>query len=199
MLDSSGAFLSVGIFWGRLWHRGDKQQVQAPFVGTENLEFKSAQPNHLAATGQMPQLVSNQATDGVVFIIGKGSEKTFVEFIDRGQGTHRKAMRSLFPDIDPFLGVVFVVDIPDNFLEDVFDGHKTRYATELVEHNRHVGACQTKFGKQCIETLAFRHEHRCAGVLAQVEVGMFGLIGLLGIKVKEFFDQKDACNFVATS
>src|SRR5262249_34425610 len=57
-----------------------------------------------------------------------------------------------------FFGVVFVADVADDHLEDVFEGDDPAYAAELVDHDRHVEAPRSHFAQHARDALRFGYE-----------------------------------------
>ncbi len=58
-----------------------------------------------------------------------------------------------------FRGLVLVADVPDQFLEDVFDGHQAGCPAVLVGDNGDVNFLKAEILQQIAQRLGFRDEN----------------------------------------
>jgi hypothetical protein len=63
----------------------------------------------------------------------KWSAEGFVEVFDRRQRSHGIHMAAELADIQIVSVVIFVFDFANNQFQNIFDGHQTGHAAELVE------------------------------------------------------------------
>ena len=98
--------------------------------------------------------------------------KVGVEVGDLGQ--RLDAVAAVAVEQDVVLGlveVVLVLDVADDLLEHVLDGHQAGDAAVLVDHDRHVVAvARGSRLQQHVQPLRFGDEHRRAQHLAHVEL-----------------------------
>src|SRR5258708_13345009 len=91
------------------------QKIDAAPVGTQDSKLKSADPGGFTAAGQPAELLHEQAADGVVFFIGKGSGKKFIEIGDRRQRAHREFPRTFLPNRLIILDLMLLFHLPPYF------------------------------------------------------------------------------------
>ncbi|MNW08210.1 hypothetical protein D3C71_2049550 [compost metagenome] len=71
-------------------------------------------------------------------------------------------MTAELTDINIIFVVVFVFDFANDQFQNIFNGHQTGYAAELINDNRHVITLGAEFFQHPVNTLAFRYYNRCA-------------------------------------
>ncbi len=123
-----------------------------------------------SAAGQPAELLHQQAADGVVFFIGKGSGKKFIEIGDRRQRAHREFARTFLADGLIILDVMLIIDLADDLFDDILDGDQAAHTAIFVDHHGNVIMAAAKFLEQHVETLALRHEYHRAHVFAYLEI-----------------------------
>ena len=60
------------------------------------------------------------------------------------------------------LGVRFIFDLTNDFLQNIFDGHQSSDAAVLIDNNGHVITLFTKLPQQYVKTFTFWNHHRGA-------------------------------------
>src|SRR5450631_478492 len=147
----------------------DTQEIDSPPVGAHDSELQFPHLDGLAAARQTTEFLHEQSADGVVFLVGKCGAEVVVEIRNRREGTDGEFALALPPNRLIVLDIVFIVDLPDDLLNDVLDGHETAYAAVLVHHHGNVIVAQPKFLEQDVEPFAFRDEDHRAHVFAYLE------------------------------
>src|SRR5690606_4813842 len=167
---------------------GDLQQSYLAVVRVQHLEVEAVEGDGFTPLGKASEAFQDQAANGVELGVVQISVEEFVEFIDGGQdldGELRGTQR-----LDPAftVNVVLVLDLTDDLLQNVFDGHQARHATIFVHHNGHVVAVAAKFLQQMVEPLALRHK----GGRAQ-DIQHFVLVQVaVHHQAQQVFGQQDA-------
>ena len=86
------------------------------------------------------------------------------------RAAHQELPVALAADVLLVLDIVFIVDLADDLLDDVFHGDEPRHAAVFVDGDRHVVAADAQLLQQHVDALGFGHEQRLAHPVAQVEV-----------------------------
>ena len=92
--------------------------------------------------------------DGVEFPVGNVDAEALAEILDPGQCQHGEAPAAVIVDVFGFLRIVFVVNVADDLLDDVFDGGQARHAAVFVDHDGHVIVAFPELGEQRIQAFA---------------------------------------------
>src|SRR6185312_13278153 len=94
----------------------------APIIRAGHPEYESIQRGFLAGFGQVPDLGGDHATDGVVLLIGIIAAELLVELLDRRERIHQPfGVAGGHDQLRGCVNVVLVVNLADDFLEDVLD------------------------------------------------------------------------------
>ena len=118
--------------------------------------------------------------------------KILIEVGDRRQRAHREFARALLADGLIILDVMLIVDLADNLLDDVFDGHQAAHAAVFIDHHGDVIVAAAKFLEQHIEPLALGNEHDRAHVFADLEILVAGRL-----QPQQILGQQNAENLIA--
>ncbi len=99
----------------------------------------------------------NQAPYRVVFLIIELTFEILIKILDSRQRayceTRFPVVLAISTDKFGFLRIVFVIDLANDFLENVLDRHQAGNSTVFVNDNRHVIVTVAKLFQQCIEAL----------------------------------------------
>ena len=136
----------------------------------------------------MAEGVDHQAADVFEGFLGEFALEKLVEAVQRGLRLDDEVAAGQWLDIAVFLDIVLVLDVADDLLQHVLDGHQAGDTAVLVDHQRHVVAGAAKFLEQYVEALGLRHEGDRAQHRAQIE----GLVGLLQHHRHQVLGQQDA-------
>ena len=79
--------------------------------------------------------------------------------------------------IGRLLAVVLVLDLADDLLQHVLDGHDARRAAVLVDDDGHVDAVCPHVGQQLVDSLRLRHEEGRSRQVAQVRRRAVAAVG----------------------
>ncbi len=142
------------------------------------------------ATGQVAETLHDQAADGVELVVGKFGIEVFVEVLDRRQRADGVGAVAHVANVLFLVGVMLVLDIADDLLEDVLDGDDTGCAAVLVDHDRHVIVGVAELLEQAVETFGLGNEHRRAQHIAQLE--RLALLGIALQQRQQILDQQNA-------
>ena len=93
-----------------------------------------------------------------------------VELLDRGQRLDQEGITLGADEGALIIGIVLVVDVADDFFQDILDGDQAGYTAVLIDHDRHVQMRAAEFLEQDVQALAFRNELGRAQQGAQVEL-----------------------------
>ena len=115
--------------------------------------------------GHPAEAVEDEAADRVVLVpvleqrleVEVGPD--LAEVVDRGAAVD-PGPRVVEPDDHLLLGVVLVLDLADDLLEEVLDGHEAGRPAVLVEHDRDVDLAPLELVQQVVDGHALGHEHR---------------------------------------
>src|SRR5215831_10106280 len=186
-----------GSLIGRRQHitrRLDAQRIDAAAVGTQDAELEAVDVRDLAATRQAAELLHQEPGDGVdTLSLGKVGAEELVELLDERDAAHGELRLGITAYVQIVLDIELIVDLADDLLDDVLYGAQARYATVLIDHDRHVIAVAAKFLQQHVQSLGFRHEYGRAHVLADVEA----LARLRGREAQQVLGEQDADDVVA--
>ncbi len=136
-----------------------------------HLEQVAVQLDLLALLGQVAEGVHHQTADRIHLFIAELGAEEVVEILDLGEGAHREDPFADAADLFRlvFDVVEFVVNLADDELKDVLDGHQAGDAAELVHHDGHVVALFAKLLEQPVDPLALGHDHRGAQDILQLQ------------------------------
>src|SRR5690606_30977506 len=112
-----GSFLLIGV--ARIGRQAfHLQQVQAPAVRAQDIEEKVVDADRLAALGQAPEAVDDEAADRVEVVVVEGAAERCVEVLDFGQRLHPVLSRLVLHDVVVGFGVaVLVLHLADYLLQ----------------------------------------------------------------------------------
>src|SRR5581483_7160919 len=124
-----GAGLAGGLplsRWDDVARGNDAQGIDAPPVGTRHPELEPVDAGDLAASRQTPELLHQQAGNGIeALLLGQPRAEVFVEILDPGDPADRVLPVSLLADVLIVLHVEFVVDLAHDLLDHVLDGDQS--------------------------------------------------------------------------
>src|SRR5690554_1472366 len=119
----------------------------------------------------MSELADDQATDGGILLIAKICGERFIEVGDLGQGLNAIATLRVTDDVVfSLVEIVFVLDVPDDLLEHVLDGHHAGYAAIFIDDDSDVVSVASEFLKQHVKALGLWDEDRRTEHVANLEV-----------------------------
>jgi len=107
--------------------------------------------DRFAAPRHAPELLHDQAGDGVELGVGQCRLEILVELVDARATAYAVLPIGIHADVLVVLDVEFVVDVADDLLDDVFDGHQPGNAAIFVDHQRHVIVLAAKLLQQHVE------------------------------------------------
>src|SRR5690606_31297499 len=137
---------------------GESQHVYTAAVGVEHAEAEAVDLGDFVALGQVAEGAHHQARDGVELIVGEGAVEELVEAVDGRQRLDQEVAAGQRPNVAVFLDVVFVLDVADDLLEHILDGHQARHAAVFVDDDGHVAVVGAELAQQHVEALGLRHE-----------------------------------------
>ncbi len=178
---------TIGRVFGKI-QRLDAHEVNASAVRAHHGEAEPAELDRLAFLGQVPQSVHDQAADGVELLVREVAAEVGVEIFDGRAGLGTELVLAAPKDARAFVVVVLVVDLADDLLEHVLDGHEPGGTAVLVDDDRHVIAARTKFLQQDIESLALGHEDSGTQQITDVE----GASAVVSTEGEQVFGEQDA-------
>src|SRR5690606_16417850 len=133
--------------------------LDAAAIAAQHAEPEPAEIELLAAPRQAAQLVHDEPADRVVFLIAQVSCKEVVEVLYSDQRQHVVPSLALFLNERGGLGIVLVVDVADDLLEDVLDRREAGHAPVLVDDDGDMVVALPELRQQRVQTLALGNEH----------------------------------------
>src|SRR5690606_17775150 len=130
---------------------GESQHVYTAAVGVEHAEAEAVDLGDFVALGQVAEGAHHQARDGVELIVGEGAVEELVEAVDGRQRLDQEVAAGQRPNVAVFLDVVFVLDVADDLLEHILDGHQARHAAVFVDDDGHVAVVGAELAQQHVE------------------------------------------------
>ncbi len=101
--------------------------------------------------------VDKPAADGVELFLGDRNLKMVGEILDIQPAVDQDRAAVLFNE-PLFFQIVFVLDVADDLLQQILDGHQPRGTAVLVDGDGHVHAPGTKLFQQLFDLFRFRNE-----------------------------------------
>jgi hypothetical protein len=136
--------------------------ADAPAVGRLDREHEPVGLDPIAGARHAADAVVDEAADGVVLVLVLEVElrvEQLLEVVDRGAPVDdRLVVRDLLDE--RLLGVVLVLDLADDLLDEVLDRHEAGRATVLVEDDGEVDLPTLELVEQVVDRHRFGHEHR---------------------------------------
>lgn len=111
--------------------------TNATIVRIEHRETPAGEIGGFLTARHVAEALDHQTTDGVEFLIGEVGIEVLVEVIDGGQRADGELTIAQLANVLILIGVVLILDIPDDLLEDILDGDKACRAAVLVDDHRH--------------------------------------------------------------
>ena len=128
------------------------------------------------ASRYLAQLVVDEAAHGVEVLALDVQAQQLVEVVDADARVDDD-LRVVHLLDGRLLAVVLVLDLADDLLQHVLDGHDARRAAVLVDDDGHVDAVRPHVGQQLVDVLRLRHEERRTRQLAQVRLRAVDVAG----------------------
>ena len=171
-----------------------RRRVDAAAIEAHDLELAVGELQRLAAARQPAELLHDQARHGVELVVRQFGLEVFVEFVDGRLAAHDVLAFAVLADVHVLVDVVLVVDVADDLLDHVFDGHEAGDAAVFVGDDGHVHARAAELAQQHVEPLGFRHEHRGPHEFLDVERR---LVGRLRREAQQILGEQDADDLLA--
>src|SRR5262245_43766383 len=158
-------FGDVGLLVLRLRRPLNPDARDATFVGLDHFEAQSAEAYLFADRGQVAELVDDQSGDRGEIVGGQLDVEPALDFAD----LHIAARDDAFGLLDDVglvgarLRLVFVLDLPDDLLDQVFDGDQTGQPAVFIDDDGHRRLGLLHLGQQLVDRLGFGHEVSRAG------------------------------------
>src|SRR2546428_4384751 len=154
------------------WRRDalDLQRVQPAAVRAQHAEAQAVECRRFAALGQAAERFQHQPADRVELLVLERRAEMRVEIGDlRLRLDAEPPVRFRYHVVDALVEVVLVLDVADDLLQHVLDGHETRHAAVLVDDDRDMVAVGAELAQQHVQPLGLGDEHRRAQRVAQHE------------------------------
>ena len=133
-----------------------------------------------AILGNGGELAEDQPAQGIILLLqGQGNAQGLSHILQRGGAGNPPGILRQGHNIRHGLVVGFIVDVADDFLQQVLHGHDAAHAAVLIHHNGHVDFLLLHVAEQRVRLHGFRHKVGLADQLAQGA----GLVGL-GVEQK---------------
>src|SRR5450432_253005 len=169
----------------------DLQRVQAPAVGAQDAKAQAFEHRSFPALWQAAKSAQHQSANRVEFVVLELRGEMRIEVGNLRLRLYAPAAAGLGDDVVfALVKVVFVVDVADDLLQNVFDRHESRYAAVFVDDDRDMVAIGAELAQKYVEALTLGHEHR--GSQGVVEIESFGI----GVVVEQFLGEQDADDIV---
>ena len=134
-----------------------------------------------------------KAADGVEFLVAVVGVEVVVEVIDRGQRADRIAIAVVGGDELVILRIVLVVDLANDFLQDVLNGDQAGDTAVFVDHDRHMVVRGAEVLEQYVQVLRFGDENRRTQEVVDIE-----FFGAIDEQPQQVFGQQDTEYFVVS-
>src|SRR5947207_153160 len=145
-----------------LWHLlDDAHAADAPSLDTLHDELGAARLDGFAGLGKSPELGHDESTERVVVRRGFGGRQVKVEGLAHVLEWHARVHQGLalrHRDDHLLLDVVLVTDLPDDLLDEIFDGHEAARAAVLVDDDRDVDLALLHVAQELVDGLRLGDE-----------------------------------------
>src|SRR5882762_5044122 len=172
--------------------RDHTQKIDAAAIGAQHAKLQLADLNGLSAARQPPELLHQQAADGVEFLVGKRSPEVLIEIRDGSERAHREFTRAFPADRLIVFDVVLIVDLADDLFDDILDGDQSAHTAILIDDHGDVIVAAAKFLEQDVEPFALGNEHHRTHVFANLEV-----LVARNLQAQQILRQQDPENLIA--
>src|SRR5690554_4137568 len=163
--------------------------MDAAIVGADYLKTMPAYGHRLAAPRHMAEAMRNQAADGIELVVAEIGAEMLVEVFDRRQRLNDAVAVLVLEDVGVFVEVVLVINLTDDLLDHVLDGHQLCQAAVFVHDHRHVIAAFLEQLEQRVKAFALGDEQRRTQQFAHVELA--GVVAEITQKVLRDEDADD--------
>ena len=116
------------------------------------------QVDALAGTRHPPELGQHQPADGAHVLPGEAVAEHVLQLGERDAAFDPELVGADDLDRRDLVGVVLVLDLADDLLQDVLQRHEAGRAAELVHHDREMARAALEVPELAVERLAFGHE-----------------------------------------